>query len=98
VPLTLSGFANFYGPKGNGTRGYIPTATKRATEFNSEQKLSLDLGKMVGGPSKANLFDVWVAYRYWQNKFGLDHAKDGACIGNSSCTEKTLASGVSVKF
>ena len=98
VPLTLSGFANFYGPKGNGTRGYIPTATKRATEFNSEQKLSLDLGRMVGGPSKAHLFDVWVAYRYWQNKFGLDHVKDGTCIGNSSCTEKTLASGVSVKF
>jgi len=46
---------------------------------------------------------TWVAYRYWQNKFGLDHNKSGACIistgvSNNSCTESTVYAGVTVKF
>ena len=96
IPLTFSGYANFYGPKGTGVSNFGALQTK--TEFNSEQKLSLDVGKMAFGPSRSHFFDVWVAYRYWQNKFGLDHTK-GVCVGsNGSCTESTWASGVSVKF
>jgi hypothetical protein len=43
------------------------------------------------------LVDVWVAYRYWQNKFGLDHnAMPGVCTiaatgqSTNSCTESTV--------
>jgi nucleoside-specific outer membrane channel protein Tsx len=98
LPLTLSGYANWHGPKGTGTRGLVAGAIPTKIEFASEQKLSLDLGKMVYGPSKSHFLDVWVAYRYWQNKFGLDHTK-GVCVGTKdSCTENTVASGVSVKF
>ena len=101
LPLTLSGFANFYGPKGTGISGLVPAALvpKTVVEFNSQQKLSLDVAKMVFGPSRSGFFDVWVAYRYWQNKFGLDHARS-VCIGanSGSCTEQSWVSGVSVKF
>jgi hypothetical protein len=42
------------------------------------------------------LVDVWVAYRYWQNKFGPDqNAMPGVCTiaatgqSTNSCTEST---------
>jgi hypothetical protein len=50
---------------------------------------------------------VWVAYRYWQNKFGLDHNAElgvcnilvgGAVRSTNSCTESSLYSGITVKF
>ena len=47
-------------------------ATK--VEFNSEPiRLTFDASKAVWGPKYTHFVDVWVAYRYWQNKFGLDH-------------------------
>jgi hypothetical protein len=48
-----------------------------------------------------------VAYRYWQNKFGLDHnAELGVCnigtltshVSTNSCTESSYQAGVTVKF
>ena len=57
------------------------------------------------GPKYSHFVDVWVAYRYWQNKFGLDHnAMPGVCTiaatgaSTHSCTESSLYSGVTVKF
>jgi hypothetical protein len=59
------------------------------------------------GPKYTHFVDVWVAYRYWQNKFGLDHtAEFGVCnapIGGvvqstHSCTESSANAGVTVKF
>ncbi len=99
IPLSISGYANFYGPKGTGVGLAAPKVPKTAVEFLSEQKLSLDVGKMIGGARQANKFNVWIAYRYWQNKFGLDHTK-GTCIGAStgSCTEQSLVTGISVMF
>ncbi|MCA1396015.1 hypothetical protein [Bradyrhizobium sp. BRP56] len=47
----------------------------------------------------------WVAYRCWQNKFGLDHnAAPGVCTiaatgqSTNTCTESTVYGGVMVKF
>ena len=104
-PLTFSGYANIHGPKGRGISGAVPyvgpgSVANTTTEFNSEQKLSLDVGKMAFGSNYSHYFDVWVAYRYWQNKFGLDHAKSPVCtgIGNTSCTESSWVTGVSVKL
>ena len=48
------------------------SATK--TEFNSEPiRLTFDASKAFWGAKYSHFVDVWVAYRYWQNKFGLDH-------------------------
>ena len=55
------------------------------------------------GPKYSHFVDVWVAYCYRQNKFGLDKAKSPVCnvargVTNNSCTEQSLYSGITVKF
>ena len=75
-----------------------------AVEFNSEPiRLTFDASKAIWGPKFTHFVDVWVAYRYWQNKFGLDHKTSTACnvtpgVSNNSCTESTVYTGVTVKF
>jgi len=72
--------------------------------FGSEPiRLTLDASKAIWGPKYSHFVDVWVAYRYWQNKFGLDHnAAPGVCtvagVSTNSCTESSLYSGITVKF
>jgi hypothetical protein len=109
--FSISGRAAWYGPKGDqnsplvGTGvGRFSTATK--TEFNSEPiRLTFDASKAFMGPKYSHFVDVWVAYRYWQNKFGLDHnASPGVCTipatgqSTNTCTESTVYTGVTVKF
>jgi len=109
--FAISGRAGWYGPKGDSNGlpalsgvGNMSTATK--VEFNSEPiRLTLDASKAVAGAKYSHLVDVWVAYRYWQNKFGLDHnAMPGVCTvagtgqSTNSCTESTVYSGITVKF
>ncbi|MBN8969363.1 MAG: hypothetical protein J0G95_13005 [Rhizobiales bacterium] len=101
LPLSISGRAAWYGPKGQGTSIPIPGNINTVTEFNSEPiRLTLDVSKMMWGPKYSHHLDVWVAYRYWQNKFGIDHKNSPVCTGANagSCTEQSLYSGVSVKF
>lgn len=101
LPLSISGRAAWYGPKGQGTNIPIPGNINTKTEFNSEPiRLTLDASKMMWGPNRSHLVDIWVAYRYWQNKFGLDHSLSPVCSGPNagSCTESSFYSGVSVKF
>ena len=77
-----------------------------AVEFNSEPiRLTLDASKAMWGPKWSHFVDVWVAYRYWQNKFGLDHTTAFACTSgvpagqnNGSCTESSGYAGITVKF
>jgi len=108
--FSISGRAAWYGKKGTDTEplpvnianGVLPTKV----EFNSEPiRLTFDASKAVWGAKYSHFVDVWVAYRYWQNKFGLDHNAAFACtIGvpagqnNGSCTESSLYSGITVKF
>jgi hypothetical protein len=99
LPLSISGRAGWYGPKGPGTS--LPGTLDRKIELNSEPiRLTLDAGKAFIGPQYTHLVDVWVAYRYWQNKFGLDHTAAPQCINANagSCTESSLYTGVTVKF
>ncbi len=106
--FAVSGRAGFYGPKGDGTYGgfTVPASNKTRTEINSEPiRLTFDASKLMWGPKYTHFVDVWVAYRYWENKFGLDDSNptNGVCftaagVNNKSCTEKSLYSGVSVKF
>jgi hypothetical protein len=107
--FAISGRAGFYGPKGNenaplvtGAPGNPGTATK--TEINSEPiRLTFDASKAIWGAKYSQFVTTWVAYRYWQNKFGLDHnAAPGVCtlngVSTNSCTEQTVYAGVTVKF
>ena len=109
--FSISGRLAWYGPKGDSNSlpflsgpGRFSTASK--TEFNSEPiRLTFDASKAFAGPKYSHFVDVWVAYRYWQNKFGLDHnAMPGVCTiaatgqSTNSCTESSLYSGVTVKF
>jgi hypothetical protein len=78
------------------------------TEFNSEPiRLTFDASKAFMGPKYTHFVDVWVAWRYWQNKFGLDHnAAPGVCnlvngatvVSTNSCTENTVYAGITAKF
>jgi hypothetical protein len=111
--FSISGRAGFYGPKGDSNQPLVFTgtgvsSTASKTEINSEPiRLTFDASKAVWGAKYTHFVDLWVAYRYWQNKFGLDHnAELGICnalIGGSiqsthSCTEQSLYAGVTVKF
>ncbi len=103
--FAISGRAAWIGPKGTGTStAFVPLAAnpQTAIELNSEPiRLTFDASKAILGPKYSHFTDVWVAYRYWQNKFGLNHNVHPACIApstNRSCTESSLYSGVTVKF
>jgi hypothetical protein len=109
--FSISGRAAWYGPKGDsnslpGLSGVGRFSTASKTEFNSEPiRLTFDASKAFMGPKYSHFVDTWVAYRYWQNKFGLDHnAMPGVCTiaatgqSTNSCTESTVYAGVTVKF
>lgn len=101
LPLAISGRAAWIGTKGLGTNQIIPNNVPRAMEFNSEPiRLTLDASRMIWGEKRSHFLDVWVAYRYWQNKYGLDHARSPTCLGANinSCTENSVFTGVTVKF
>ena len=110
---SISGRAAWYGQKGDenaplvGVNGVPQTGTNSTatkTEFNSEPiRLTFDASKAFWGPKYTHFVDVWVAYRFWQNKFGLDHnAAPGICtvngVSTNSCTESSLYTGITVKF
>jgi hypothetical protein len=107
--FSISGRAGFYGPKGDSNQpltGIMPSKT----EINSEPiRLTFDASKAFWGAKYTHFVDVWVAYRYWQNKFGLDHnsAVNGICnaalpsgqiVSTHSCTEQSASAGITVKF
>lgn len=104
--FAISGRAGFYGPKGTGAGpGIVPASNETRTEINSEPiRLTFDASKAVLGSKYSHFVDLWVAYRYWHNKFGLDDSNraNGVCfragINNQTCTEQSVYSGVSVKF
>jgi hypothetical protein len=65
LPLKFTGFTNVVTPKGRDGFG-----NQTVTEVLSDNRLVLDLGKVVA--NRANLWDAYVGYRYWRNKFGND--------------------------
>jgi hypothetical protein len=105
--FSISGRAAWYGRKGTENNPLplaLPGNVNTAVEFNSEPiRLTMDASKAMWGAKYSHFVDVWVAYRYWQNKFGLDHANSTVCnvspgVSNHSCTESSLYSGITVKF
>jgi hypothetical protein len=109
--FAISGRAGFYGPKGNQNAplGPLGGGTPTKTELNSEPiRLTFDASKAIWGAKYSQFVTTWVAWRYWQNKFGLDHntalGGPGVCvlagttISTNTCTENTVYAGVTVKF
>jgi len=110
---SISGRAAWYGPKGDANGlplqsgpGVFSTATK--TELNSEPiRLTFDASKAFMGAKYTHFVDLWVSWRYWQNKFGLDHnanipvcniVLNGVVTNTNSCTENTVYAGITAKF
>ena len=102
--FAISGRASVHGPKGNGN---FADGTGTKIELNSEPiRLTFDASKAIWGPKYSQFLTTWVAYRYWQNEFGLDHNNNpGVCTlagpgtpSTNSCTEKTVYAGVTLKF
>ncbi|MBR0755280.1 hypothetical protein JQ604_24110 [Bradyrhizobium jicamae] len=110
--FSVSGRAAWYGPKGpelsplpyNPLPAAAPSNIQTAIEFNSEPiRLTFDASKAAFGPKYSHFIDVWVAYRYWQNKYGADHKLSRYCnfspgVSNGTCTESSVYSGISMKF
>jgi hypothetical protein len=95
----VHGRANFYGPKGGENSPLPSTPTK--LEIDSEPvRLIFDSGKAFWGSKHTHRLDVWVAYRYWENKYGFDHNASPICmgLGAGSCVEKSFYPGITVKF
>lgn len=103
--FSISGRAGWYGKKGD-QNAPLPAGigTATAVELNSEPiRLTFDASKAFWGDKYSHFVDVWVAYRYWQNKFGLDHKNSpGVCtvagVSTNSCNEESAYAGVTVKF
>ena len=97
--FSVLGRANFYSPKGGENSPLPSTPTK--TEIDTEPiRLIFDSGKAFWGPKHTHRLDVWVAYRYWENKYGFDHNACSVCmgLGAGSCVEKSFYPGIAVKF
>jgi hypothetical protein len=105
--FSISGRAAWYGKKGSETAPLPiapPGIVSTAVELNSEPiRLTFDASKAAWGAKYSHFVDVWVAYRYWQNKFGEDHKNSTVCniapgVSNNSCTESSLYAGITAKF
>jgi hypothetical protein len=100
--FSISGRATWVGTKGS--QNDPAPGTPTAIELNSEPiRLTFDASKAAWGPKYSHFVDVWVAYRYWQNKYGYDHNQSSLCVvspgvSNNTCTESSLYSGLTVKF
>jgi hypothetical protein len=100
--FAISGRAGWYGAKGYENNPLVGTPT--AIELNSEPiRLTFDASKAIWGAKYSQFVTTWVAYRYWQNKFGIDHATSTVCnispgVSNNTCTESSVYAGITVKF
>jgi len=72
LPLKFSGFANLTWPKGKDPfqQAGLPCC-KTTTEFFTQNRLTLDLGKVIA--DKPNSVDLFVGWQFWNNKFGNNH-------------------------
>jgi hypothetical protein len=110
APVTLQNIANVIGPKGTGISAancaglYFGGCTaanladnETKTEVFEQVKLVLDTSKLVWG--KPGIWDTFIGYRYWYNKFGTDHnAPLFAQIAPGTSIESTFLTGMTYHF
>jgi hypothetical protein len=110
-PLTLQNVANITGPKGTGfsTANVValgPTFGSTAAtladvetkvEVFEQVKLVLDTSQVFWG--KPGIWDTFIGYRYWYNKFGTDHnAFLFSQIAPGTSIESTFLTGMTYHF
>jgi hypothetical protein len=100
IPLTFKAFGTVHGAKGCGELCATPATPfvggpPRAVEVFSQENLELDWGKML--LNKPGMYSAWVGYRYWYNKFGIDHTQIPVPAALFSI-ESTWLVGTSVAF
>jgi hypothetical protein len=112
-PLTWNSFTGVNFPKGTGTSGqniacagaagcaggitqWSMLTNETKTEVFADNRLTLDISKLAWG--KPGIWDGYVGYRYWYNKFGTDHNNgDFATIGCTQAGSFGCAPGTSVE-
>jgi hypothetical protein len=98
IPLTFKAFGTIHGKKGCGEVCAAPSGfgggPQRAVEYYTQENLELDVGKMMG--SRPGMLSAWVGYRYWYNKFGIDHTTLAPAARFS--IESTWLTGVTMAF
>ena len=97
LPLTYKAIVGMHGPKGFGENQAVAVGTRK-TELFTQQTLDLDTGKIFW--SKPNMWSVWVGYRYWHNKFGINDTEIGTVplSGLNYATESTWLVGSTWAF
>jgi nucleoside-specific outer membrane channel protein Tsx len=92
LPLTYKAIVGMHGPKGFGENRLVAPGDRR-TELFTQQTLDLDTGKIFW--NKANMWSMWVGWRYWHNKFGLNDTNIVAApaVGLMFATERTWLVG-----
>ncbi len=101
--FSISGRASLYGKK---KRIGSPVDTQAPWVDAEPVRLTFDASKAIWGKKYSHYLDVWVAYRYIQNKYGYDHTTDSSCtIGfitggtpSGACTQSSVYAGVTMKF
>jgi hypothetical protein len=84
--LYIGGFTNYVLPKGPDGFG-----NQTKAEFLSDNRLTLDIGKLF--LDKPHVYDAFIGYRYWLNKYGNND--DVATNGNlQGMKEETWYAGV----
>jgi opacity protein-like surface antigen len=109
APLTFQNILNVIGPKGTGISvanclavgcfgplGALANNTTK-TEVFEDVRLILDASKLAW--NKPGIWDAFVGYRYWYNKFGTDHnAALFSQIAPGTSIESTVFVGTTYHF
>jgi hypothetical protein len=108
VPLKAQNILNIIGPKGTGisqanllgacgnTAACVLDAETKVEVFE-DFRLSLDTSQVFWG--KSGIWDTYIGYRYWYNKFGTDHnAPLFSQIAPGTSIESTAYAGMTYHF
>ncbi|HTV37961.1 MAG TPA: hypothetical protein VMF12_16130 [Xanthobacteraceae bacterium] len=109
MPITFENVLNVTGPKGTGISAANCVAlgcsgslgafanNESKTEVFEDARLSLDASKVFW--NKPGIWDAYVGYRYWYNKFGTNHnAALFASIAPDTSIESTAYLGTTYHF
>ena len=103
LPLTFKAFGTVHGDKGCGEPcgAGAQQGLTRKIEWYAQENLELDVGKLIG--YRPGMYSMFVGYRYWVNKFGINPVQTPAAAGNGSgnftgTVESTWLVGANIAF
>ena len=112
-PVSFINILNVTGPKGTGIStgnlaaacingGFLSSSTclrdtETKVEVFEDARLSLDTSKVFWG--KPGIWDTFIGYRYWENKFGTNHSAPlFSLIAPGTSIESTFYTGTTYHF